>query len=105
MVDWVTIDFETANYSGSSICSVGMAAVKDGEIKGRFTSFVRPADGDGFASFNMGLHGITPEMVREAPTWSETLTGILAFADGRPMVAHNAAFDFGRLHENHYDVA
>lgn len=99
MVDWVTIDFETANYSRSSICSVGMAAVKDGEISHRFTSFVRPPDENGFASFNIGLHGITPAMVREAPTWPETLTRILAFADGRPMVAHNAAFDFGALRD------
>jgi DNA polymerase-3 subunit epsilon len=32
--DWVSIDFETANYWPGSICSVGMTAVVAGKITG-----------------------------------------------------------------------
>jgi DNA polymerase-3 subunit epsilon len=98
-VDWVTIDFETANYSRSSICSVGMTAVENNKITDRFTTLIRPPDKGGFAAFNMKLHGITPDAVVDAPTWPEALARILTFAEGRSLVAHNAAFDFGALRD------
>jgi hypothetical protein len=45
------------------------------------------------------LHGITAEHVRDAPSWPQTLTDLVRFADGRPVVAHNAAFDLGVIRE------
>ena len=36
MKDFVAIDFETANFTQSSICSVGIVIVKDGEIVDNF---------------------------------------------------------------------
>ena len=42
MKDFVAIDFETANFEPSSICSVGLVIVKDGEIVDDFYSLVRP---------------------------------------------------------------
>ena len=32
MDNFVAIDFETANFAQSSVCSVGLVIVKDGEI-------------------------------------------------------------------------
>ncbi|XUL89029.1 exonuclease domain-containing protein [Streptomyces galilaeus] len=95
--DWVSIDFETANYWPGSICSVGMTAVGAGEITDRFSTLVRPPGDGNFASYNTSIHGITAQMVGGAPAWPAVLRQILVFADGRPLVAHNAAFDFGAL--------
>ncbi|MFF0683921.1 exonuclease domain-containing protein [Streptomyces tendae] len=97
--DWVAIDFETANYWPGSICSVGMTAVVNGVIADQFTTLVTPPGGGGFATYNTSIHGITASMVNGAPSWPTALNQILDFADGRPMVAHNAAFDFGALRE------
>ncbi|GED88882.1 exonuclease domain-containing protein [Streptomyces sp. 6-11-2] len=94
---WVSIDFETANYWPGSICSVGMTAVVGGEITERFTTLVSPPGGGGFAAYNTSIHRITASMVESAPAWPATLGQILDFADGRPLVAHNAAFDLGAL--------
>ena len=42
MRDFVAIDFETANGSRSSVCSVGVVIVRDGEIVDKFYSLIRP---------------------------------------------------------------
>ena len=39
MKDFAAIDFETANGSRSSVCSVGIVIVKDGEIVDKFYNY------------------------------------------------------------------
>ncbi|MFB4315131.1 exonuclease domain-containing protein [Actinomadura sp. 21ATH] len=96
MTSWVAIDFETANSLRASPCSVGLVKVKEGRIVEEWSSFIRPPHGhDHFEAFNVGLHGITAEHVRDAPGWPETLERIVRFAGDTPLVAHNAAFDIG----------
>ena len=38
MENFAAIDFETANYERSSVCSVGIVIVRNGEIVDRFYS-------------------------------------------------------------------
>lgn len=94
MGSWVAIDFETANEHRGSPCSVGMALVEDGAIQRTESFLIRPPEFR-FNGFNMALHGITPAMCQDAPEWPAALEQILAFADGRTLVAHYAAFDMG----------
>jgi DNA polymerase-3 subunit epsilon len=54
-----------------------------------------PEPVDWFAPFNVMLHGITPEMVADAPRWRRVLPSILDYVDGDVVVAHNAGFDIG----------
>ena len=42
MKDFAGIDFETANYNRSSVCSVGIVIVRDGEIVDSFYSLIQP---------------------------------------------------------------
>ena len=42
MDNFVAIDFETANFAQSSVCSVGLVIVKDGEIVDNYYSLIRP---------------------------------------------------------------
>ncbi|TDC85130.1 exonuclease domain-containing protein [Actinomadura sp. 7K507] len=98
MTAWVAIDFETANSLRGSPCSVGLVKVKEGQIVEEWSSLIKPPDGhDHFDAFNVGIHGITADRVRDAPGWPETLERIAQFAGDTPFVAHNAAFDMGVL--------
>jgi DNA polymerase-3 subunit epsilon len=42
MTDFAAIDFETANYNPSSICSVGVVIVRNGEILDKIYRLIRP---------------------------------------------------------------
>ena len=42
MQDFAAIDFETANYERSSVCSVGVVIVRGGEIVDKFYSLIKP---------------------------------------------------------------
>ena len=90
---WVAIDFETASVRGTP-CAVGMVEVEGAEIGESTGWLIRPPLFE-FSPFNIALHGITPEMCRNAPSWAESLERIEAFRQGRPLVAYNAGFDIG----------
>mgnify|MGYP000254107059 CR=1 FL=1 len=65
-MEYVAIDFQTANKWHKSACSVALVTVKDGKIIDTFYSLIRP----GILHFdkeNTALHGITKEMVKDAP--------------------------------------
>lgn len=94
---WVAIDFETASVRGTP-CAVGMVEVNEGQIGRSVGWLIRPPIFE-FSPFNVALHGITPEMCRHAPDWGETLLRIEEFRGGRPLLAHNAAFDVGVIRD------
>ena len=48
---------------------------------------------------SMAIHGITPEMVADAPTEAEAMPKILEFIGDYPIVAHNAIFDYSFINE------
>ena len=41
--DFISIDFETANQQPSSVCSVGVVMVRDGQVVDSFYSLIRNA--------------------------------------------------------------
>ena len=43
------------------------------------------------------IHGITNEMVKDAPSIEQVLPSFMDFLDKRPLIAHNARFDTGFL--------
>lgn len=95
---WVAIDFETANSFRGSPCSVGMVEVDNGQVLRDWGTLIRPpAVHDHFDGFNISIHGIRPSDVAHAPSWEAALEQIVSFADGRPVIAHNAGFDFGLI--------
>jgi DNA polymerase-3 subunit epsilon len=95
-VDFTAIDFETANSSGASACSVGLVKVRDGRVVDRAYWLLRPPfPHDEFSEWNVRIHGITRGMVADAPSWGELLPEFRAFAEDDWLVAHNAGFDMG----------
>jgi DNA polymerase III subunit epsilon len=97
-MNFVGIDVETANSSRGSICSIGLAVVENGKIVRVENWLTRPPhELDWFDGFNIGIHGITPSAVADQPCFAERLDQALKIIDGRPVIAHNAAFDIGAL--------
>ena len=95
--DFIAIDLETANSSLSSACSIGIAAVANFEIVKKFYSLIKPVNID-FSDKNVAIHGIKPEMVKDAPTFTDLWDDIAPFFSSHtPIVAHNARFDLSVL--------
>lgn len=68
----LALDFETANGDAGSICSVGIASLGGGGEIEREEILIRPHDScSRFSCFNVMIHGIRPDMVRNAPEWSD----------------------------------
>ena len=95
-LNFTAIDFETANSSAASACSVGLVKVHGGIVVDRVAWFIRPLAGfDHFTERNTRIHGIRAPDVADAKFWSEQLADLVAFADNDFLVAHNAGFDMG----------
>ena len=95
-LDFTAIDFETANSSSASACSVGLVKVRGGRVVDRVGWLIRPPAGhDEFWEWNTRIHGIRAEDVVGALSWQAQLPDLIAFADGDALVAHNAGFDMG----------
>ncbi|MCX6502136.1 MAG: exonuclease domain-containing protein [Microbacterium sp.] len=97
-LDFTAIDFETANASSASACSVGLARVRAGVIVETAGWLIRPPAGhDTFFELNVGIHGIRPQDVIGAKSWSEQLDDLITFTGDDVLVAHNAGFDMAVL--------
>jgi len=92
IVDFVAIDFETANEQRHSACAIGMAVVEDGTITDQHSMLIRPPD-TYFNPFNVDIHGITWEDVKNEPDFAELWPTISSCIGGRIVLAHNASFD------------
>lgn len=91
-MEYVAIDFQTANRLRSSACSIALVSVKDGKIVDTFYSLIRP-DILHFDKENIALHGITEDMVKNKPYFYELWPLIKEKIKGKTLVAHYAKFD------------
>ena len=96
MLDFAAIDFETANEQPSSVCSVGVVVVRDGEIVDTFYSLIHP-EPEYYQWFCRRVHGLGPEDTEDAPVFPYVWERIEPLIEGLPLVAHNARFDEGCL--------
>ena len=96
MKDFVAIDFETANPSRASVCSVGVIVVRDGEIVGNYYSLIKPTP-NWYSWHNTQVHGITADDTHNARPFPEVWAEVDALVGDLPLVAHNKSFDEGCL--------
>ncbi|MDW0111586.1 exonuclease domain-containing protein [Sporosarcina saromensis] len=94
-MNFVTIDFETANSSRASICSIGLAKYENGKLVQTLETFINPEDE--FDYYNIEIHGITEEMVKDAPTFIDYYPLLSDFIEHHTVLAHYAAFDMSVL--------
>lgn len=90
--DWVAVDVETAMPARDSLCSIAAVQVRDGSVVGTFERLVRPP-GNVYGPYNTAVHGMTAADTARSPTFGEVWDDFWSFVGGRPLVAHNAAFD------------
>ncbi|MDE1549438.1 exonuclease domain-containing protein [Jeotgalibaca caeni] len=97
-MDFVAIDFETANNRGDSICSIGMSRFSDGKETDRYYRLINPMQS--FSPGNIRVHGIYPDDVYDEPRFDELYPEIRAFIGDDPLVAHFAPFDMNCLQKS-----
>ena len=111
--DFIAIDFETANQEPSSVCSVGVVMVRDGQIVDSLYSLIQP-EPNYYSYWCQRVHGLSGSDTDDAPVfpivWQQLEERIVEvyFSDQElddvryqiatiPFVAHNARFDEGCL--------
>jgi DNA polymerase III subunit epsilon len=95
--DFTVVDVETTGWSPdeAGITEIGAVRVRRGEVIAEFTSLVNP--GTPVPAPITELTGISDPMLALAPSAASVLPGLLAFAEGSMLAAHNAPFDLGFL--------
>ena len=83
MRSFAAIDFETANEQRSSVCSVGVVIVRDGEITDSFYSLVRP-EPEYYNYRNIMVHGINYNDTIHAPIFQHVWCQIEPMIEGLP---------------------
>ncbi len=87
----MAIDFETADHGPDSACAVGLVRVESLYVVQKKVVLIRPPR---TRILFTQIHGITWEMVRDAPSFAEAWHGLAPLLEGAStLVAHNAPFD------------
>ncbi len=86
VMEFVAIDVETANADMASICQIGLAKFKDGQLIEEWSSLIDPEDY--FDFINIDIHGITEEDVVGAPKFSEVVGELSYYLSGSICVSH-----------------
>lgn len=89
-MDFVAIDVETANPDYSTICQVGIAVFRSGELVDTWSSLVNPEDY--FDPVNVALHGISEIHVESSPLFPDVLPYLLRYISDMTTV-HHMPFD------------
>lgn len=92
MNDFAAIDFETANGRRSSVCSVGIVIVRNGEIIDRFYSLIRPRP-NYYTEWTTSIHGLDHWDTDYEENFPEVWDRVSNRISGLPLVAHNKPFD------------
>ncbi|WP_262315414.1 3'-5' exonuclease [Lacticaseibacillus parakribbianus] len=91
-MDFIAMDFETANRKRASACSLALVVVQNSQITDSFYTLIDPEDD--FEPMNVQIHHIRPSMVVGQPNFAGVWPHIQSFfTRNRLVVAHNAPFD------------
>ena len=96
-LDFTVVDVETTGWApgDAAITEIGAVRVHGGTVVAEFGSLVNP--GTPVPPAITELTGISDQMIALAPPVADVLPGVLAFAEGSVLAAHNAPFDLAFL--------
>lgn len=100
MTDFAAIDFETANGERSSVCSVGVVIVRNGDMVDSIYRLIRP-EPNYYSWFTTRIHGLVYEDTENEKDFPFVWAEIAPRIEGLPLVAHNSPFDEGCLRAVH----
>lgn len=97
MSAFIVLDLETTGLDAQLEGIIEIAAVRlvDGREQAVYQTLTRPEVE--ISAESQAIHGISAEMVADAPPVAAVLDEFLAFIGDAPLVAHNAPFDVGFL--------
>ena len=95
----IVLDTETTglDYTKERMVEFAGVRLENGKIKDEFQTLINPEQH--IRKSSIAIHGITQDMVQDAPTEAEVMPKILEFIGDYPIVAHNAIFDYNYLNE------
>ena len=100
MKNFAAIDFETANGQRTSVCSIGVVIVRNGEITDKIYRLIRPRP-NYYTYWTTSIHGMNFADTAEEQEFPEVWKEIAPIIKGLPLVAHNSPFDEGCLRAVH----
>lgn len=104
-LNFVAIDFETANNYRRSACSLGLVVVRDGIITDSKYWLIKP-DPLEVGFHQKRVHGLSLEELLDKPSFGELWSEISPYFENQILVCHNAGFDISVLSHlmNHYQI-
>ena len=95
----IVLDTETTglDYTKERMVEFAGVRLENGKVKDEFQTLINPQQH--IRKSSIAIHGITQEMVQDAPTEAEIMPKILEFIGDYPIVAHNCIFDYSYLNE------
>ena len=89
----VIFDTETTGFSPvhDRLVEIGAVKFRGSEVLGERTWLINPQRYIPY--YAQRVHNITPDMVKNEPTFAEMYPDFLEFIDGAILIAHNAPFD------------
>lgn len=101
--EYVVVDVETTGFSpwqGDRIVELGAVRLTgSGEVKQTLSTLINPEIPTTGATH---IHGISMEMVQDAPTYKQVFDQFAQLLDGAVFVAHHAKFDEGFISAESY---
>lgn len=92
---YIVLDTETTDLYDGEICQIAIMS-SDGEtLLDTLVRTARPIPAKATA-----IHGITNEMVSDAPTWSNIHMHVVNHLTGRNVVVYNATYDRKMMHQS-----
>ena len=91
-MNFVCLDFETANRNRHSACSVAICEVVNGEITTQKSWLIRPKN-NSYSMYNTEVHGIDASMTENSSEFPEVWRELQPLLLGKIIVCHNASFD------------
>jgi len=85
-MDFIALDFETANADMSSICQIGLADFRNGLLQEEWKTYIDPEDF--FDWINISIHGIDDSTVKGSPTLPAIANRLYSYLDSRIVVCH-----------------
>lgn len=97
-IRFACLDTETTGLSpegGGKICEIAVSVSQGGRVVDEFSTLLNP--GIPMSPEVIAIHGITNEMVKDAPSFADIMPKLLGLLDDSVIVAHNADFDVSFL--------
>jgi DNA polymerase-3 subunit epsilon len=92
---FLVLDTETTGLTHGEVCQIAIINSDGDTLMDTFVKTKMPIPPDATR-----IHGITDEMVKDAPSWIELIPQIKAILDGQLLVVYNATYDRSMFHQS-----